>query len=69
MWLAPNLITLMASACIMVAYALNLYYLPGFTGEPGGGLGGSEHGHMQGGGICHPSPKLHRRMADARLVD
>jgi hypothetical protein len=33
MWLAPNLITLVASACIFAAYALNVAYLPDFTGE------------------------------------
>jgi hypothetical protein len=33
MWLAPNLITLMASACIAVAYAVNVVYLPDFTGR------------------------------------
>ena len=32
MWLAPNLITLVASACIAIAYALNALYLPDFTG-------------------------------------
>lgn len=33
LWLAPNLITLIASGCIAAAYALNTIYLPDFTGE------------------------------------
>jgi ethanolaminephosphotransferase len=33
LWLAPNLITLIASACIAAAYALNVLYLPNFEGE------------------------------------
>lgn len=33
MWLAPNLITLMASCAIVAAYATNVYFNPGFTGE------------------------------------
>jgi len=32
MWLAPNLITLTASACIAVAYAINTAFLPDFAG-------------------------------------
>lgn len=33
LWLAPNLITLIASACIAVAYAINIVYLPNFSGQ------------------------------------
>uniref|UniRef100_A0A7R9VBS8 CDP-alcohol phosphatidyltransferase n=1 Tax=Chlamydomonas euryale TaxID=1486919 RepID=A0A7R9VBS8_9CHLO len=36
MWLAPNLITLIASGCVAAAYALNTLYLPDFTGEAPG---------------------------------
>lgn len=32
LWLAPNLITLAASLCILLAYLLNVAYLPDFTG-------------------------------------
>ncbi len=33
MWLAPNVITLMATASIVVAYLLNAFYLPSFTSD------------------------------------
>jgi hypothetical protein len=33
MWLAPNCITLMATASIVAAYILNALYLPDFSGE------------------------------------
>lgn len=36
LWLAPNLITLAASTCIAIAYAVNALYLPDFTGRAHG---------------------------------
>ena len=33
MWLAPNLITLIGSMFLVVAYVLTCIYLPGFAGE------------------------------------
>ncbi|GAX76340.1 hypothetical protein CEUSTIGMA_g3786.t1 [Chlamydomonas eustigma] len=32
-WLAPNLITLLASASILISFMINICYLPGFKGE------------------------------------
>jgi hypothetical protein len=32
MWLAPNLITLAGTLCVLAAYILNIAFNPGFTG-------------------------------------
>ncbi len=33
MWLAPNLVTLAGTACVLFAYILNIFYIPTFVDD------------------------------------
>ena len=64
MWLAPNLITLVASACIAIAYAVNALYLPDFTGGAlGSGARPSKAAQLGGWAAGAKPPAVHSSIA------